>query len=212
MSEYADRAPWDLEPHYSKHVNAMTKEGLHSKADIAAELAFRDARIAELEAELSQVRAELDGHRDGRMQAEAMRDAAEAECEAAELRLRAAIESSDRCAERVAGLKADRDSLQRECEGLRKEVERWKQQPNPGHPRGCICVRCEDARAAEPQEPEPEGETVYGCPDCDGTGEGKTYSMSYSDIPLCRTCEGSGKAPETERQEAEGRQSEGEGR
>lgn len=38
-----------LEPHHSKHVSAMTTEALHSKADIAAELAARDARIAELE-------------------------------------------------------------------------------------------------------------------------------------------------------------------
>lgn len=37
--------------HYWRHVNAMTAEGLHSKSDIAAELAYRDARIAQLEHE-----------------------------------------------------------------------------------------------------------------------------------------------------------------
>ena len=34
---------------YEDHVHAMTGEKLHRKSDIAAELAFRDERIAELE-------------------------------------------------------------------------------------------------------------------------------------------------------------------
>jgi len=45
---YADRDPSKLEPWYSQHVNAMTAEGLHSKSDIAAELAHRDRQIREL--------------------------------------------------------------------------------------------------------------------------------------------------------------------
>ncbi len=44
--------PWDLEPHYSKHVSAMTTENLHHKADIAEQLAWRDKRILDLESEL----------------------------------------------------------------------------------------------------------------------------------------------------------------
>lgn len=36
---------------YIKHVGAMTGESLHKKSDIAAELAHRDLRIAELEAQ-----------------------------------------------------------------------------------------------------------------------------------------------------------------
>ena len=47
---YADRDPSTLEPHYSAHVCAMTAEALHAKSAIAAELAWRDKRIAELEA------------------------------------------------------------------------------------------------------------------------------------------------------------------
>ena len=43
-----NRRPWNLEPYYSAHVSAMTSEGLHSKADIAAELAFRDKELAAL--------------------------------------------------------------------------------------------------------------------------------------------------------------------
>lgn len=35
---------------YAKHVSAMTGEQLHSKSEIAAELASRDIRIKELEA------------------------------------------------------------------------------------------------------------------------------------------------------------------
>lgn len=45
MTEYADRDLETLEPHYSLHVSAMTREHLHAKSDIAAELAFRDVRI-----------------------------------------------------------------------------------------------------------------------------------------------------------------------
>ena len=39
----------DLEPYYSLHVSAMTTEGLHSKSDIAGELAVRDKTIANLD-------------------------------------------------------------------------------------------------------------------------------------------------------------------
>ncbi|GAA0517592.1 hypothetical protein GCM10009414_29010 [Tatumella terrea] len=51
-NQYAERDIMDLDisgNHYSRHISAMTREGLHSKSDIAAELAWRDARIAELE-------------------------------------------------------------------------------------------------------------------------------------------------------------------
>lgn len=49
MPEYGQRDAMSLEPHYSRHVSAMTTEHLRAKSDIAAELAFRDKRIAELE-------------------------------------------------------------------------------------------------------------------------------------------------------------------
>lgn len=47
---YKEHDASELEPFYSQHVMAMTKEGLHSKSEIASQLAFRDKRIAELEA------------------------------------------------------------------------------------------------------------------------------------------------------------------
>jgi hypothetical protein len=54
---YPKLDPRDLEPHYCRHLQAMTAEDLHSKADIAIQLAWRDQqlelrdkRIAELEA------------------------------------------------------------------------------------------------------------------------------------------------------------------
>ncbi len=37
----------ELEPHYCKHISAMTSEGLHGKADIAEQLALRDHRAEE---------------------------------------------------------------------------------------------------------------------------------------------------------------------
>ena len=46
---HRDTEELGIDEHYYKHVEAMTSEGLHSKAAIAAELAFRDARIVELE-------------------------------------------------------------------------------------------------------------------------------------------------------------------
>ena len=45
---YKMRPVEDLEPHYSRHVAAMTREKLHSKSAIAAELACRDWKIERL--------------------------------------------------------------------------------------------------------------------------------------------------------------------
>ncbi len=45
----------DLGGYYFRHVCAMTGEGLHSKSDIAAELGYRDAQLAE--ANLAAVKA-----------------------------------------------------------------------------------------------------------------------------------------------------------
>lgn len=55
MSEllYADRDLRALNQYYLRHIQAMTAEGLHSKADIAAELGYRDARIADIETKLA---------------------------------------------------------------------------------------------------------------------------------------------------------------
>lgn len=53
---------------YGDHVHAMTSEGLHSKAEIADELAVRDDRIKELETALVKIRASANfavGHVDG---------------------------------------------------------------------------------------------------------------------------------------------------
>lgn len=55
MKLYAERDPRDLEPHFSKHMSAMTSEDLHSKAAIAEELAYRDQRIDALVEGLRQI-------------------------------------------------------------------------------------------------------------------------------------------------------------
>ena len=49
----------DYEPYFSLHLMAMTAEDLHSKGEIACELAYRDARIAELEAENARLRESI---------------------------------------------------------------------------------------------------------------------------------------------------------
>ena len=62
---YAERDIWEL-PMYEEHVSAMTREGLHAKSAIAAELAYRDdviakqsARLAKLEEENQNLKSEL---------------------------------------------------------------------------------------------------------------------------------------------------------
>ena len=48
MSEYAKRGVEEMDVignYYLKHISAMTEEGLHCKADIAAELGWRDLQI-----------------------------------------------------------------------------------------------------------------------------------------------------------------------
>lgn len=64
--EYRQHASMDVLPHsdYFKHVSAMTKEELHSKAEIAEELAVRDMRIKELEAKLVAMTQERDNYKD----------------------------------------------------------------------------------------------------------------------------------------------------
>ena len=62
---YAERDICELDAaggFYFKHVLAMTAEQLHSKSDIAAELAHRDLRIQQLEAVLNSTRDYLAKH------------------------------------------------------------------------------------------------------------------------------------------------------
>ncbi|MGL5282754.1 MAG: hypothetical protein ACRC8W_13585 [Plesiomonas shigelloides] len=44
---------------YTRHVEAMTKEGLDSKSDIAAELAIRDLMISNLHFHMQQLRDQI---------------------------------------------------------------------------------------------------------------------------------------------------------
>jgi hypothetical protein len=46
---YAERDLDMLGEYYTRHVEAMTAEGLHDKSAIAAELAWRDKRIDDME-------------------------------------------------------------------------------------------------------------------------------------------------------------------
>jgi hypothetical protein len=60
MSIYAERDPRVLEPHLSRHMEAMTAEGLHDKGAIAIELAWRDAEIERLNTEIAKRDALMD--------------------------------------------------------------------------------------------------------------------------------------------------------
>lgn len=52
---YEKRNTIELGEYYTRHVYAMTAEQLHSKADIAAELAYRDKEIDRLKESLSNI-------------------------------------------------------------------------------------------------------------------------------------------------------------
>ncbi len=54
MDNYKQRDTEQLHPYYFNHVSAMTGEKLHSKAAIAAELAYRDMLIHNLKKCLSE--------------------------------------------------------------------------------------------------------------------------------------------------------------
>lgn len=52
MTRYPTKDPRDLEPFYRENVESLTAEKLHSKSDIAVQLAWRDKEIVRLEARL----------------------------------------------------------------------------------------------------------------------------------------------------------------
>lgn len=60
---YTQRDASELGEHYIRHIHAMTVEGLHSKSDIAAELAWRDQQIELLTAQLDALRADAERYR-----------------------------------------------------------------------------------------------------------------------------------------------------
>ena len=62
VKQYAERDLMAMDiagNHYCRHVSAMTREQLHSKSDIAAELGWRDMQIATLKAECDALAAEV---------------------------------------------------------------------------------------------------------------------------------------------------------
>lgn len=63
VKQYAQRDIMALDEtgnHYIRHVDHMTREKLHSKSDIAAELGWRDMQIAELKAQRDALAASFD--------------------------------------------------------------------------------------------------------------------------------------------------------
>lgn len=60
--QYAERDLMGMDDagnHYCRHISAMTREGLDSKSDIAAELGWRDMQIAALQQKLDAAEAKL---------------------------------------------------------------------------------------------------------------------------------------------------------
>ncbi|WGH49593.1 hypothetical protein [Alishewanella phage vB_AspM_Slicko01] len=58
IKQYAERDAYELDvagEYYATHISAMTREALHSKSDIAAELAHRDMVIAQLKAQIQSI-------------------------------------------------------------------------------------------------------------------------------------------------------------
>ena len=65
MSKYYGNGPENFEldeagDYYIRHADAMTREGLHSKGDIARELGYRDMMLDRARDELEQVTAQRD--------------------------------------------------------------------------------------------------------------------------------------------------------
>tara|TARA_R110000744_G_scaffold337928_3_gene443090 strand:- start:305 stop:676 length:372 start_codon:yes stop_codon:yes gene_type:complete len=60
-NQYAERDIEALGNYYMVHIDAMTVESLYSKSSVAAELAFRDKRIAQLETQWISVEDRLPG-------------------------------------------------------------------------------------------------------------------------------------------------------
>jgi hypothetical protein len=56
---YAQRDVATMGDFYSRHISAMTGEGLHDKSDIAAELAWRDLMLEEAALLIDQMRSAL---------------------------------------------------------------------------------------------------------------------------------------------------------
>ena len=62
-NQYEDREIDELDfagGYYTRHVNAMTVEGLNSKSAIAGELAFRDHTIDQLKQKIVNLEAQLE--------------------------------------------------------------------------------------------------------------------------------------------------------
>lgn len=75
MSKHYEERDWrsldEAGDHFRNHVEAMTSEGLDCKSDIAAELGWRDMRIAELEYQLQHTKKYLKNCRDEHRQLKA---------------------------------------------------------------------------------------------------------------------------------------------
>lgn len=114
LYDVGERHPFNLEPHYSLHVSAMTTEGLHEKTDIAAELAFRDAQIDKLRRFVDAARSQLRREKFAAIQKRAKAMADISDCIETPAQLLAKLTAVERQLAERLGLQADvREQLMR---------------------------------------------------------------------------------------------------
>lgn len=80
---YAERDIIEQGNHYFRHTSAMTSEGLHSKSDIAAELAHRDIEIERLQARAAELSSENDALKKANLDSVAWESGCKSELETA---------------------------------------------------------------------------------------------------------------------------------
>lgn len=119
--QYAQRDSEALGEDYMRHVDAMTREGIHSKAAIAGELAHRDAEIARLRQVVERLSTERDRLEAGWRQAERERDSLATENDGLRVEAKLAMEATG-CDDPVKALSTIR-RWHEEDSALRQEKE-----------------------------------------------------------------------------------------
>lgn len=109
---YAERDYDEIEPYRMKHVMAMTAEGLHSKSDIADELAYRDKVIAEQAEQLTAAKQRI---------AELEKDA-----DILQTNLDAALRDKAQLSTEMAEAKGEFEFIDKQNDGYRREIERLR--------------------------------------------------------------------------------------
>lgn len=120
MSEYAERDIIEQGTYYSRHTSAMTGEGLHSKSNIAAELAHRDIQIDQLRKQVETEAEVASLYRDERDQLRQQLE--QAESRVAELERDNAHQRERRNAARNCIQKMKAESLRKQADAAEEAI------------------------------------------------------------------------------------------